>query len=77
MPTSFVHFTAYEVEHEDGKETIYLSLVYVQSYRQKCTEHDVKLPSPILDGFMDQIPQLACYAGTLLAIVTVFIFVDV
>ena len=76
MPTPFVHFTAYEIEHENGTDTVQLSSVYVQSYWQKGIEQDVQATGSAPDGFMDQIPQSACDVGTLRASVTVLILVD-
>ncbi|KAF2623814.1 hypothetical protein BU25DRAFT_167203 [Macroventuria anomochaeta] len=76
MPTPFVHFTAYEVEHGNSTKTVELSSVYVQSYWRKGIEHDVTATGPVPGGFMDQIPQSACYVGILQAVVTVIIFVE-
>ena len=76
-PTPFVHFTAYEVEHGNATETVQLGSVYVQSYWQKGIERDATATGPIPGGFMDQIPQSACDVGSLKAVVTVLVLVDV
>lgn len=55
-PTPFLHFTAYEVKHENVTETVQLGSVYVQPYWRKGIERDATVTSPISDGFMDRIP---------------------
>jgi hypothetical protein len=74
--TPFVHFTAYEIEHKNSTETVQLSSVYVQPYWQKGIEHDTIATGPIPREFMNQIPQSACDAGNLQAVVTVIILVN-
>lgn len=76
MPTPFVHFTAYEVEYRNSTETVQLSSVYVQPYWHKNIEAGPTADGAIPDGFVDQLPESACEAGVLQAVVTVIIFVE-
>ncbi|KAJ4983464.1 hypothetical protein SVAN01_11027 [Stagonosporopsis vannaccii] len=76
MPTPFVHVTAYEVERGNSTETVHLGSVYLQPYWKKGIEHDAAATGPIPDGFMEQIPQTSCVAGSLQAVVTVIVFVE-
>lgn len=76
MPTPFVHVTAYEVERDNITETVHLSSVYLQSYWKKGVEHEAAVTGSIPDGFMEQIPQSSCIAGSLQAVVTVIVFVE-
>ncbi|KAJ4384819.1 hypothetical protein N0V86_000422 [Didymella sp. IMI 355093] len=76
MPTPFVQFTAYEVESGNLTETVQLSSVYVQPYWLKDIEYEPTATGEIPAGFINQIPQSACDAGVLQAVVTVIIFVE-
>ncbi|KAI2482578.1 hypothetical protein Ptr902_04894 [Pyrenophora tritici-repentis] len=74
--TPFVYFTAYEVESGNKTETIQLRSVQAYPYWLKGIQDESTATGPLPDGFLEQIPQSACDAGQLQAVVTVIIVVD-
>jgi len=74
--TPFVYFTAYEVESGNKTETVQLRSVQAYPYWVKGIEDESTATGPLPDGFLEHIPQSACDAGQLQAVVTVIIVVD-
>lgn len=87
--TPFLYFTAYEVESavlvtaENGRigssattETIRLPNVHMYPYWLKGIEDYTAATGPVPEEFLQQISQSACSAGTIQAIVTVLVVVD-
>ena len=74
--TPFVYFTAYEIASGHTTETVQLHSPQAYPYWLKGIEEKPTIVGPIPDGFLEQIPQSACDAGQLQAVVTVLIIVD-
>ncbi|KAH8624160.1 hypothetical protein IG631_20899 [Alternaria alternata] len=74
--TPFVYFTAYEIASGHITETVQLHSPQAYPYWLKGIEEKPTIVGPIPDGFLEQIPQSACDAGQLQAVVTVLVIVD-
>jgi hypothetical protein len=74
--TPFVYFTAYEVQSGNRTETVSLRSAQAYPYWVKGVEDASAAAGSLPEGFLEHIPQSACDAGQLQAVVTVIIVVD-
>lgn len=76
-PTPFVRFQSYEITRGNKTETIQLDYVHVEPYLLDDIAHDEMATGLIPNRFVDEVTQLGCEPGRLVAVVTVIFFVEV
>ena len=76
-PTPFVRFQAYEITRGNNTETIQLDSVHVEPYLLDDIAHHETATGLIPNRFMDEVTQLGCEPGRMVAVVTVIYFVEV
>lgn len=76
-PTPFVRFQAYEITRGNNTETIQLDYVHVEPYLLEDIAHHETATGLIPNRFVDEVTQLGCEPGRLVAVVTVIFFVEV
>jgi hypothetical protein len=76
-PTPFVRYQAYEITRGNNTETIQLDYVHVEPYLLDGIAHHETATGFIPNHFMDEVSQLGCEPGRLVAVVTVTFLVEV